>query len=173
MKSFVAAAIIFVQGVINIIQSVAFAAIPSLITDFEIMPEPALEFLSSFFWVIFGYLLFIGIVQVITGIAMFNLNSWAWGAGIAFSLLGLFAFPFGSLLALICLVILLTSREEFDERKQERMDSSETPLLIGIVVLIVGVFWILASYGLSGYGVWGLVFIIVGTLLMLLGRVIK
>jgi hypothetical protein len=174
VKSSIAAALLILQGVINLIISAMFIAIPGMIQS---LAEDAPSFLFSLFTVFSAVFVVIGILQVIAGIGVLSAASWSWGFGIGVSILGLFHFPIGTILAIVCLVVLMSSKEELGAEKGaratgERKGNEEWPLILGTIVLVAGILWVLATYVETPYA-WALAFGIIGMTLIILDRALR
>jgi small-conductance mechanosensitive channel len=176
MKSSIAAALLILQGIINLIFSAIFMIVPGIVLEFA-GPEAG-GIVSSIFNVLFGAFVIVGVLQVVAGIAMFSATPWSWGLGVALSVFGLFAFPIGTILAIICLIVLASSRDEFErgagkagERGRET-GNKEGLLILGTVVLLVGILWILATYIETAYS-WASSFIVIGVVFIVLGKLLR
>ncbi|MDY6986131.1 MAG: DUF4097 family beta strand repeat-containing protein [Candidatus Thermoplasmatota archaeon] len=166
MKSSLAAVLLILQGVINLLTSAIFLAIPNMTLSFvEGVPSFVLSFLTLFS----GAFAVMGILQIVAGAGVLTGASWSWGLGIGVSILGLFNIPIGTVLAIICLIILLSSREEFDVEKGE---NKEWPLILGTMLVVAGALWVLGAYVETPYA-WALAFGIIGIALMILDRALK
>ena len=180
MKSSIAAVILIFQGIMNLIFSSIFAIVPGVVL--EVAGPEAGGIIASIFGVLFGGFVIIGVLQVVAGIAMFSATPWSWGLGVALSVLGLFVFPFGTVLAIICLIVLMSSKDEFEmgaRAAEERRESgsmeaknSEGILALGTVILLIGILWILAAYAESAYS-WASSFIVIGIVFIVMGKFLK
>ncbi|MDY6985246.1 MAG: DUF4097 family beta strand repeat-containing protein [Candidatus Thermoplasmatota archaeon] len=166
MKRSLAAVLLILQGVINLLTSAVFLVIPGMIAGFvEGMPS----FVLSFFSLFFGAFVIVGILQILAAAGASTGAPWSWGLGIGVSILGLFNVPIGTILAIICLITLLSSREEFDV---EKGGNKEWPLILGTILVVAGALWVLAAYVETPYA-WALAFGIIGIALMILDRALK
>ena len=175
MKSSIAAALLIFQGIINLIFSAIFMIVPEIVLEFA-GPEAG-GIVSSIFNVLFGAFVIVGVLQVVAGIAMFSATPWSWGLGVALSVFGLFAFPFGTVLAIICLIVLASSRDEFERGagkaiENREVENKEGLLALGTVVLLVGVLRILATYIETAYS-WASSFIVIGVVFIVLGKLLR
>jgi hypothetical protein len=175
MKSSIAAALLILQGIINLIFSAIFTIIPGIVLGFA-GPELG-DIVFSIFNVLFGAFVIVGILQVVAGIAMLSATPWSWGLGVVLSVFGLFAFPIGTVLAIICLIVLASSRAEFERSagkaiENREVENKEGLLILGTVVLLVGVLWILATYVETAYS-WASSFIVIGVVFIVLGKLLR
>lgn len=174
MKSSIAAVLLMLQGLVNVFASLIFLAIPGMISQ---LAEEASSILFSFFGIFFGLFVIVGILQIIAGIGIMSSAQWAWGFGLGVSILGLFSFPIGTVLAVVCILILLSSRDEFGVRSGavvsgESSGNEEWPLVIGTVVIVIGILWVLAAYVRTSYA-WAAAFGVIGIALMVLGSIMR
>jgi len=174
MKSSIAAVLLILQGLMNVFASLIFLAIPGMISQ---LAEEASSILFSFFGIFFGLFVIVGILQIIVGIGIMSSAQWAWGFGMGVSILGLFSFPIGTVLAIACILILLSSKEEFGVKSRagvsgESSGNEEWPLVLGIVVVVIGILWVLAAYVRTSYA-WAAAFGVMGIALMVLGSVMR
>jgi len=174
MKSSISAVLLILQGLMNVLVSLFFLAIPDMIYR---LAEEATYFLFSFFGVFFGLFVIVGILQIIAGIGIMSSAQWAWGFGIGVSIVGLFSFPIGTVLAIVCILVLSSSREEFGVKREagassERNGDEEWPLVLGTIVVVIGILWVLAAYVRTPYA-WAMAFGVIGIALMILGSVLK
>lgn len=173
MKSSIAAAFLILQGLVNIFISLFFLAIPGMISQ---LAEEAPPSLFSFFSIFFGLFVVVGALQIVAGIGILTAAPWAWGFGIGVSVLGLFNFPVGTLLAIVCILVLSSSREEFGAKRgtieNGGGNGNEWLLVLGTVVVVIGILWVLASYVRTPYA-WAMAFTVIGAALMALGALMR
>jgi DUF4097 and DUF4098 domain-containing protein YvlB len=174
MKRSISAVLLMLQGLVNVFASLIFLAIPGMISR---MAEEAPSFLFSFFGIFFGLFVIVGILQIIAGVGIMSSAHWAWGFGMGVSILGLFSFPIGTVLAVACILILLSSKEEFGVKSGtgvsgESSVNEEWPLVLGTVVVVIGILWVLAAYVRTSYA-WAAAFGVIGIALMVMGSVMR
>ena len=174
MKSSLAAVLLILQGAVNLIASAVFLAIPSMIQN---LAESVPYLVSSLFTIFFWIFAVAGVLQIVAGIGVLSAASWSWSFGVGVSIIGLLHFPIGTILAIVCLTVLMTSKEEFGVEKRahtsgKRESNEEWPLILGTIIIVVGILWVLASYVETPYA-WATAFGVIGIALFVLDRALK
>jgi hypothetical protein len=160
------------QGALNLATSAMFLVAPGIIRS---LGEYVPSFFFSIFTALFSVFVIAGILQIIAGITILSAAPWSWSFGVGTSIIGLFCFPIGTMLAILCLLILFSYKEELDAERSAKAKAGgndEWPLILGTILVVAGILWALASYMETPYA-WALAFGIIGIALFIIDRALR